>query len=247
MPNPTDTLDITLLKNNKHEFILRCQRIIEFIVKRFVTSGMFTSGQFQDTVQSVNEELIRRLESVERNYNGSVLLNTYMNVVIRNICLRIHEHNRTRISMEPLTDELPSHSHDHLNAIVIQEEYRQLALALRLFGAKREKIVLCLRIYFRLSIPEQELRTFFTLLSPDDLSFLQQRFGENFDDTLEIDNFNAVAPFINAQEQNATTGASLRRWTLEYVSRIIALMNGNPPVKAHTKETIKILLEQISL
>lgn len=246
MPNPTDTLDITLLKNNKHEFILRCQRIIEFIVKHFVTSGMFPSDLFQDTVQSVNEELIKRLESIERNYNGSVLLTTYMNVVIRNICLRIHEQNRTRILLEPLTDDVESQNSDHLTTIMIQEEYRQLSLALRLFGAKREKIILCLKIYFRLSIPEQELRTYFTALSPDELAILQKRFSGNYDDTLEIDNFNEFAPFINRQEQNATSGGSLRRWTLEYLSRIIALMNGNPPVKAHTKDTIKILLEQLS-
>jgi RNA polymerase sigma factor (sigma-70 family) len=247
MPIPNDTLDIALLRTNTHEFILRCQRIIELIVKQFIKSGMFAPSQFEDVVQSVNEEMIRRLSGIERNYNGSVLLSTYMNVVIRNICLRIREREQSQLQTEPLTDEQIPNGTDHLNALLIQEEYQRLATALRLFDTKRTKIILCFRIYFRTPIPVKDIRSCFPSAAPGDHQYLHQRFGGNYDDRLEIDNFNDIAPYMNGQEQNTTSGESLRRWTLEYLSRIIKLMNGTPPVKAHTKETIRILFEQFSM
>jgi hypothetical protein len=247
MPSSTDTLDISLLRNNSHEFVLRSQRIIEYAVKQFIKSGMFVPSEYRDVIQSVNEELIKRLPGIERNFNGTVLLTTYMNVVIRNICYRIHERERTALRTEPLTD---AHVHDgegHIDAILIQEESQRFALAIRLFGSKRHKIILCLKIYFRLPVSDHDLRYCFDAITDSDRTLLLQRFGTNYDSFLETDNFTAIAPFMNRQDNNITSAASLRRWTQEYLTRIIALMNGNPPERAHTKETIKILLEHISL
>lgn len=246
MPNQADSIDITLLQNNKDEFILRCQRIIHIIVKKFIQSGMFNHSQFSDVVQSVNVELIKRLHSIEQHYNGSVLLNTYMNVVIRNICLRIHKQERFTVITEPLSEDLISNESSYVNAIYIQDELRLFHLTLQLFHSMQQKMMLCFRIYFRITVPVRVLAEYFTGVSSHDLRTLQGRFGKQYDETLEIDNFNDLAPYMNKQERNATSGESLRRWTLEYLTRVITIMNGTPPVKSHTKDTIKILFEQLT-
>jgi RNA polymerase sigma factor (sigma-70 family) len=244
MPTQTDTLEIDLLRTNRNAFILQCQRIIELVIKQYIKTGMFRSSRFQDTVQSVNVALIKRLDSIEKNYNGSVLLNTYMNVVIRNICLRLYEQERSAIETEELTDAVTIHDHGHLNALLIQDEIRRFSRAMQMFGEKRAKIIICFKIYYRIPLTGTELRSFFDTASDKELAQLEERFGGNYDETLEIDNFNFIVPLMNVKEQNSTTGSSLRRWTLEYISRMISLMNGTPPLKAHTKETIRTLFEQ---
>jgi hypothetical protein len=148
---------------------------------------------------------------------------------------------------ESLTDDHFHKEEETFNAILIQEESRRLALAIRLYGTKQHKILLCLKIYFRLPVTEHDLRACFDSISTSDRTLLLQRFGNNYDATREIDNFNVIAPFMNIQEKNITSGSSLRRWTLEYLTRIVALMNGKPPERSHSKETIKILLEHLSL
>ncbi|MCK9407894.1 MAG: hypothetical protein WCX28_04170 [Bacteriovoracaceae bacterium] len=209
-------------------------------------TGMFAPTQFDDTVQTINEELINRLHRIEQNFNGSVLLNTYMNVVIRNICIRIHEKSRTEIKTEPLTDELIPHDHGNIHSLMFQDEYRRLAIVLKLYGAKQSKLKFCFKIYFRMPVTGLDVDSTFDTATGVEREYLLQHFGNTFDDTLEIDNFNILAPMMNKQERNNTTGSSLRRWTLEHLSRVIKLLNGTPPVKTHTKETVKILFEQFS-
>jgi hypothetical protein len=247
MLNSTDTLDIPLLRNNPQEFVVRSQRIIEFAVKQFTKSGMFAPSEYRDVIQSVNEELIKRLPGIEKNFNGTVLLTTYMNVVIRNICYRIHERERSTLRTEPLTDAHVHEGEENINSLMIREESQRFALAIRLYGTKRYKIILCLKIYFRLPVSDHDLRSCFDTISDSDRTTLLLRFADNYDAFLEAENFTNIAPYMNKQEKNVTSGASLRRWTQEYLTRIIDLMNGNPPERAHTKETIKILLEHISL
>lgn len=246
MDHAPHTLEIELLRRDRNEFILQCQHIIALVVNYHIHRGMFPASDHHDIVQSVNVELIRRLDSIERNFNGSVLLNTYMNVVIRNICLRIYERTRRSPVTEPITEYGAALEPEALNPMLLQDEYRRFSILLRLFGTKQAKIVFCFKIYFRMPVTEHDVRRAFDRITDEQRGHLLERFGSGYDDSMEIDNFNIVAPLMNIQEMNATSGRSLRRWTLEQLTRTIALLNGDPPVRSHTKETIKLLLEEVS-
>ena len=246
MPITTDTFDIALLRNNKNGFILQCQRILEIVVKHFIKTGLFTHDQFHDVMQSANVELIRRLPIIEKNFDNRVLMITYMNVVIRNICLRIHEQEQDNVSTVPLINERLAYKEENYNALLIQDEIKRLELILQLYHTQQYKIIVCLKIYFTMPITLMELQQCFRKSSRSDRVILFERFGRNYDDSLESDNFNMLATFMNKQEYNSTSGDSLRRWTQEHLHKIITLLNGKPPSRSHTKDTIKILLEQCS-
>ena len=246
MPQTTETVDITLLRTNKDEFILRCQRIIQIVVKHFVKSGMFTAGEFHDVIQSVNEELIKRLPKIEKNFDSRVLMVTYINVIVRNICLRIHEREHSDVETVPFANAELQYDEGNATALIVQDEIDRLAMILKLYGSQEHKALLCLKIYFRMPVTKKEIQMCFNLLTQSEMNLLLDRFGESYDDSLEIENFNILSPFMNRQEQNTTSGSSLRRWTLEHLTRITALLNGNPPNRSHTKETIKFLLEHYS-
>ncbi|NUN69594.1 MAG: hypothetical protein HUU02_07765, partial [Bacteroidetes bacterium] len=147
---------------------------------------------------------------------------------------------------EPLTEDSADQRADAMHPILLQDEHHRFSTALRLFGRRRTKVVFCLRIYFRLPVTAQDVHRFFDRVEIRHRTTLAERLLTMNDDVRELDTFNAVAAVMNMQEQNATTGSSLRRWTLDHLARTIALMNGEPPVRSHTKETIKLLLEEVT-
>ena len=247
MSRTNEVLNISLLRSNKGEFVLRCQPIIRFIVQRYTASGMFKANNVPDIIQTVNEKLIKRLTSTENNFDGSVLMATYINVVIRNICLRIHERERAAVKTISLT-EINQHSDDDNDrALMIEEEIQRLELAMKLCGTQRFKILVCMKVYFRLSITKNEIMKCFNDITEMEKQTLSNRFGGIYDDSFEIENFNLLAVMINKKENKNTSGNSTRRWTEENIRKVLILLNGDPPNRTHTRETLKFLLEHCSL
>jgi len=244
MHHTDHTLDIILLRTDKDEFILRCQRIVKIVVKHFIKNRLFSAHHIHDIIQSVNEELIKRLPSIEKNFNGKVLLVTYMNVVIRNICLDIHDSERHELNTVSLeTFDHPAEESEIFRTLNIDDELHRLIMALKLYNAQAPKIIICLKIYFRLPVTKQEINECFTLSTYLDRNSIFTLLGGNYDERLEVENFNIIAPSMNRQEGNTTSGASLRRWTQDHLYKVITILNGKSRHRSHTKETVKTLLE----
>ena len=240
------SLDISLLRKNKNEFILQCQRIIDIVVKYFIKSGMFTYEQYDDVMQSVNEELIRRLPSIERTFDNRVLMTTYMNVVIRNICLRIHETIEEEFEAENLLNEHLILNEDYSVSLHIEAEIERLKWILELYGSQKNKLIICMKIYFNIPVTKTDIIRCFNKSTAEERLNFHKQFGTNYHGTLDSENFNSLAPMVNRQENKSTSGASLLRWTLEHLTKIIGQLNGNPPRRSYTKETFKLLFEHFS-
>ncbi len=247
MQHSHDTMDIALLRSNRNVFILKCQPIIEIVSKNFVRSGLFAPQHLRDVIQTVNENLITRLSGIEQNYNGSVQMVTYMNAVIRNICLDIHRKERQTVQIVSLSDTEHELEEDiPLRSLLVQEEVQRFVMILTLFHHQRSKLLLCLKLFHRMPLTVHDITDCFELLPERDLTMLMSLFGKPFEEALETDIFNTIAPFMNRKENNQTSGASLRRWTQEQISRIISLLNRGKDHRTHTKETIRILLEHFT-
>jgi hypothetical protein len=247
MPQTNETLDITLLRTNKNAFILQCQRIIEIIAKHFIKNGMFGTDQFKDVVQSANEDLIKRLPIIEKNFNNKVLLTTYMNVVIRNIFLRIYERQQLEVATVPIENDVYQQKETHFNSLYIQDEIDRLGWIFQLYGTQRYKVIICLKIYFNIPITKTDILYCFKNNSQMERTLLFERFSRNYNNSLNSENFDSLAPIMNKRDNNSTSGNSLRRWTQDHLAKILRQLNGIPPTRTHTKETFKILLEQYSL
>ena len=244
MHHTDHTLDITLLRDNKDEFILCCQKTVKIVVKHFIKNGLFSARHIYDIIQTVNEELIKRLPSIEKNFNGKVLMLTYMNVVIRNICLDIYNSERHKLNTVSLeTYDHPTEESEIFRTLNVYDEVHRLIMALKLYNTQTPKIIICLKIYFRLPVTEQEINECFPLSTKKEQSSIFMLLGGIYDERLEIENFNLIAPLMNKQEGNTTTGSSLRRWTQDHLYKVITILNGKSHYRSHTKETVKTLLE----
>ncbi|MDP1677958.1 MAG: hypothetical protein Q8L88_13955 [Bacteroidota bacterium] len=256
MSRPIETLDITLLRNNKNEFVIRCQRIISIIVWRYTANGMFALTNVEDIKQSVTLELINRLPLIEKNYNGQVLLTTYLSVVIKNICLRIHETessdntplsfnelwklNKKNIDGGMVSDENAD------NDILLSNELDRFTLALDLFYVRRFKILVFLKVYFSIPVTSEDLKGCFRNITRKDLEHLLDVFNEQHQSTIEFANFGLLTVMMNKYERTSTPEESVRRLAHRYIQKLIKLMNGKTPSRAHTKDSLQVLLERYS-
>ncbi|MBP6672052.1 MAG: sigma-70 family RNA polymerase sigma factor, partial [Bacteroidetes bacterium] len=210
-------------------------------------TGLFGPEQLRDVMQSINENLITRLPGIEQNYNGSVQMVTYMNAVIRNICLDIHRKEQQPVQIVSFSDTEHEFEEDvPFRSLLVQEELQRFMMILTLFHHQRSKLLLCLKLFHRMPLTVHDITDCFEQLPERDLTTLMSLFGKPFEETLESDIFNTIAPFMNRKENNQTSGASLRRWTQEQISRIISLLNRGKEHRTHTKETIRILLEHFT-
>jgi len=246
MSQHNETLDITLLRNNKNEFIIRCQKIISIIVKQYIAKRMFSSANFDDIKQSVTLELIKRLPLIEKNYNGTVLLHTYVNVVIMNICLRIYENESSGAVPLILSEHRMLSDENAEDRILISNELERLKIALKLFHSQQFKILVCVKVYFSIPITSLELRQCFPGITINDHYHLLNAFKNPHPSGEEFINFSLLTTMLNKYGQASATEESVRRMTLAYIQKLLHLMNGNPPSRAHTKDSLKVLLERAS-
>ncbi len=247
MSRRLDALNISLLRSDRNEFVLRCQVIIEMNVKHYISTGMFDSEHARDIMQSVNEELIKRLPGIERNFDGSVRFVTYLSVVIRNICIRIRQKDDNAIATIPLSSSAGKFDADNEHRLLIEDEVHRLRLALRLFHSNRYKLLICMKVYFRIPVTLTEFSNCFPELKGDDREQRLTTLMTMLENGTNKELFTYLLALFNPPEREKLSSDSFRRWTEDNIRRILILLNGDPPTRAHTKETLKILLEHNSL
>ena len=242
MPIQHRILDISLLRADPDAFIVACQRIIDIVVRQFIGSGLFDKEDHDDIIQTINERLIHKLHVIDSQYNGLVLFATYLNVVIRNICLQIHRQQKRKKNTIPLF-EITTEFGEPDNAIFIEEEIQRFRIIIQLFHKKKFRILLCLKIYFRIPIDEKNILNCFPQISDKHHEHLFVLFGTPFETMNGDEIFKTLTNILNIYEGKKNEPDSIRHWILDQITRILILLNGNPPRRAHNLETLKILLE----
>jgi hypothetical protein len=246
MSRTIETVDITLLRTDKNEFVIRCQRIISIIVKKFIGKGMFIAADFKDITQTVNVELIRRLPAIEKNYTGEALLETYVSVIIKNICLRLYESETNGIKPTSISETWVVSNEHTDDAILISDEFTRFETAVALLHSQRLKALVCLKVYFSIPLNSSEVRKYFRSISVEDHYRLLSFFTKHYIASETNECFTVLSHMINKYEENLTTEESVRRWTNMMLQKLIGRMNGRSEQRAHTKESIKLLLERYS-
>ncbi|MEW5800105.1 MAG: hypothetical protein AB1728_13985 [Bacteroidota bacterium] len=239
-----EQLTITLLRDDPKKFLRYCQPIIEICVHQYMASGMFPYAEAKDIIQSVNEKLYARLGTIDQHYTGRVLLRTYINATVRNICLRIHEERNHSIKTIQIHEEHGIYTIDPTNAFVFDEELERLHTVLQLFHEERNKLYIAMKLYLKIPLRKMDIYRWNRHLAPAQKEFLISLFGKNYDEMTIHEIFAAFAPVWNSVERTSSAPKSIERWTNEQINVVIKLMNGNPPRRSHSKETLQVLLSE---
>jgi RNA polymerase sigma factor (sigma-70 family) len=244
-PPADNQKDLELLNSDLQALLLRHQGTVQIIVRRYVSSGMFEKEDFEDIVQSVNEQLIVKLPSIQSGFNGTTLFRTYFSAIVRNICLSLHKGNQRQPKMYRINESTQAGKDSTSDQYHIEQARRLFKVVLKQFDYKTDlpRLLFLLKLRHKIPIRKEDILGWYPLCPRRDLSTLLDVFGKDYGNLKEREIYLLVAPIINRAMKKENSPDSLRKWTLGKIAQIIELLNGDPPRAAFDEETIKILVE----
>ena len=239
--------EIELLKLDPSVLIVKYQDIIKIIVSKFISSGSINLSDKDEFIQIINERLLMSSERIKNQYKGISLLKTYFSTIIKNICIEeLNKRKRYNFS------ELETLNYANLSENTINEdtylnnEFDRLSKILDMYNIKISKLVLCLKIIYRLPLTVTDFTKYCIKLKADIINNLIDEVNPT-KIIPEFELFQILTPYINKCDNQVNQPDALRRWVKRKIDEIIDLMNGNPPRANYDKETIQILIEKYYL
>lgn len=129
-----------LLREEPDKLIAKYQQIIRIIVKKYISTKMFQPDDFDDIVQMVNEDILRKIGTMQRQYNGTALLKTYFSAIVRNSCLKIYQKQRREVKMLLIEEEDPVEEETVTNKLEINQELEKLGRILGYYHKKQGRV-----------------------------------------------------------------------------------------------------------
>jgi RNA polymerase sigma factor (sigma-70 family) len=235
--------DIELLRSEPHSLILKYQETVKIIVKKFIIAGIFTAGEYEDIVQEVNVALLTKIPAMQSQYNGMSLFRTYFSVIVRNICMKEH----AKIDTEIILDQegiIGFIDNTHVEEkIAFEEEIQKFRSILGLYYRQRPKLLLCLKLYYRIPLTSEDINLWYPKCSPLDHNILLENFGSNYDGKNDGQIYAIVTPIMNKNEKKDNSADAMRKWTDSKIREIIEMLNGKSRKLTHNEDSLKTLID----
>jgi hypothetical protein len=239
--------DIHLLNTDHHAFLMKYQKVIRINVARFVQSKYFVQSEFEDGVQSVNEQLLKRLPSIQKNYDSRSLVVTYVSVVIRNICLQVKSADRPGNVARGHVEQVEMPEDTILGSIDIALAVQKLQRVLLLFHTDRPRILLLLPLKFGLPLTSATILSAYPGCPKPMLSMLLEAVENIRDARTSAQIFELVVPFLNHMEHTTTGADAYRHWLDERIREIRALLQSALGASELSIEDVRTIVEAMWL
>lgn len=233
-----------LLRNHPFQLLLNYQKVFRIITRRYARNGYFSYDECDEILQHINEKLFSRIEIIMEQYDGRVLVRTYLSAICRNI---IKEYIRTvrrrkRLLMENVVMEQEYFFPGNME-MLFREECRRLDRIMVLLGKNKAKMWLLMKLTFRIRMDMNDFLAVSVsagkVIGEDVIRRL------NNDVTLrDKDLYLLTFPLFQLTGPRISNPDTLRKWFKQKLSEVIALMNGLPQRAYYTEETMQILVEK---
>ncbi len=239
-----DKEDVLLLRENPFELLLQYQPVFELIARRYACNGFYHFTQTDEVVQHVNEKVFTKIDQIREQFDGRVLVRTYLSAVCRKIVLEyIRKKGRREAFLAGYQVELEEPPAVYSLEYVIEEEFRRFDKVMLMFGSKRNKLWLLMKLLYRIGVDISDFERVdagaAAMVTPEWIS----RFNED-SELKDREIYQLVFPFFLRFEVRLTHYDSLRKWFYLKVAHVINLMNGSPPRAAYAEDTLQILVEK---
>jgi len=235
--------DMSLLRADPHGLVVRHQKTIHMIVRKYIGSGMFVREDFEDVVQAVNEALLGKLPRIQAQYNGSTLVRTYLSSIIRNICLKLHQKRRREPKTDRLDGSLAADWVSMQDKYAIEHDVLMLRAILRQFDLQLPKLLFCLKLRFRIPLTRNDVVRYSPGCSEEEYSEIMGEFSGDYQRMTDKEIYTIVTPFMNRTEGRVVSHDAVRKWIHARLQEILELLNGSPPTSSHDEESLKLLVE----
>lgn len=240
-----NNLNIHLLYNDPNKLIEDFQPIIRIIVGKFVRSGYFKSHETDDIIQSINVKLLdTKIKKMQAQYNYSCYLSTYFSKVVYNLCLELKRKMKRVTSLNLDEIEIGTYDSQIEGRVYIEEELKKLSTILKLYHKSQARLELCLKLIFRISLRNEDVRKYCPHCSAEDFKALLGNFGSESKDFTDKEIYEIVTPIFNKYEGKKNSADALRKWVKTRIDEIIKSLNGIPKQANYDMETLKILVRK---
>jgi len=246
LSNKRNTRDLALLNKDSSALLSQYQPIVEAVVTSFIAKGFFKQDEKMDVVQTINTQMLeKKLERIQSNFNGSVLLSTYFSKVVYNACLELTRIKKKKPDFQ--TDEvLSTHASSSVNPIyqlAIQDELHRFEGILRTFYKKKTKTRLGLKLFARIILSDFDLGEYRDPQAKEELAMVRTVFFSSYDELMDKEVYEIIIKLFNKIENKRNDADSLRKWVNMILDKIIRILNGEPPKSHYQRDTLKILMQ----
>lgn len=232
---------IKLLTSEKY------QNSIKKIVFIFFKKGFFKNLQPEDIIQDLNIIFLKRIFSIQKNYDPEFSkLTAYFERAVYNRCLELVKLKKNQVPHNtPVEDyHVGNTNNQGAKVFLLDKEQKLLKDYLRLYPKKRNRLLICLKIYARIPLTETDLRQYYSQIPQDLLEEILLKFQE-YNDLSDQMVFQNIIIVINECEQSKTGADSLRRWADDQVKTIVQSLS-NHTSHSYNKESLRNLLKVLS-
>ena len=234
--------DIKLLHDDPNQLIVKHQDMIHAVAIEALEHGWFPAPELADVKQTINLELLAKIDTVRKNYDGRALLRTYLSRIALNVCRRYRKRN-TRVNQATESpDSLPSRD-QVLEGILIDETRGRFRTILLLYGPRLPKILLFLKIFHRIPVTSKDVLNCYPHCQEGELEPIVAHFSGEYSSMLDQEVVAILAPFANKMEKTTTSADGYRRWIAFIIGDICDLLNGDPPTARFNRENFSYLFE----
>jgi DNA-directed RNA polymerase specialized sigma24 family protein len=225
--------------------LLKYQQVFELIVRRYACCGYYHFGHCEEMLQHVNERVFTKIDRIVEQFDKKVLVRTYLSAICRKIIMEQVRSNRRRDKLlieYMVAEEEPPPLVCPIDYVIV-EEFRRLDRVLLLFGEKKSKLWLLLKLQFRVHVDLKD----FQALNENAAETITDDLLRALNDNLYLKDreiYQLVFPFFLRFEQRLSHPDSLRKWYSLKLAEVITLMNGIPARAAYTEDTLQILIEK---
>jgi hypothetical protein len=118
-----------------------------------------------------------------------------------------------------------------------------LRKALRLYDEHEAKLILCLKLKFKVPFDIKDFQFMFEGFSHSDFIAFTQEIAP-YKDASDLTVLTALTRIFNKYQNKNNTPDALRKWITVKTTEVIELLNGNPPTYFYTMETLQLLFEK---
>ncbi len=239
--------DFELLHTDPRALLVRLQGIFVAVAWVYRRSGLLSAMEHAEIVQEMNLQFLTNLDTIRKSYDptkaNGASLRAYVRSLARNVCKK-HYRNHPEYSPLPLTDPRVTVGADSVtDPIAINQTIEVFHAAIETAGAHKAKMLLFLKLYYRTPIRKEDVSTTYPLAEGELKDKLLELFGKDFGSMGEMEVFEAARPILNRLEQSKTSAESYSRWITKEISALCEIMNGDPPVSAFDKHSLRVLVD----
>ncbi len=246
MENAQNSTEINWLEESPGRLLTHYQYIVEATVAKFILRGFFSANEKMEVVQEINLRLLeQKMQKIQEHYRGTVLLRTYFAKVVYNTCLEICRQQRRQAQIlgeDHLLQHVDSKGNAH-EQLVIKDELLRLQAALKGLQSDQYKGQLCLKAWVRFLLAQPDIQFYQSPKTREAIEAIKAKLFTPYDQMNDQQVYGLLIDLFNLVENKSNTADSLRKWVVNIIDQLIVLLNGDPPVSAHSRQSIKLLLQ----